>query len=256
MSTPGNEPTRPPREPPDEDREFGVHTVLEGGAVDTTVRPSKVPGRAVRTRDADGSTAPAGEGRRAQVRRETGETAIELALALDGAGRAELNTGVGFFDHMLHLFARHSLIDLRVQARGDLHVDAHHTVEDVGICLGQALAQALGDKAGIRRYGYFTLPMDEALASAAVDLGGRPFFVWQAEVPRVKLGTFDAELAEEFWRAVATNGLMNLHVRCHYGQNTHHIIEAIFKAVARALRAAVEPDPRMAGVPSTKGTLT
>ncbi len=194
-------------------------------------------------------------GRTATVRRETGETRIELSLDLDGGGRAEVATGVGFFDHMLTLLARHSLIDLTVKAAGDLHVDAHHTVEDVGICLGRALAQALGDKAGIRRYGSATLPMDEALVTAAVDLSGRPFCVWKAEVPAEVLGTFSAGLAEEFWRGASSSGAFALHVVCHHGRNTHHIIEGAFKATARALRQAVEPDPRMAGVPSTKGVL-
>ncbi len=193
--------------------------------------------------------------RTARIRRDTAETQIELGLDLDGTGRAELNTGVGFFDHMLTLLAKHSLIDLTLQAKGDLHIDPHHTVEDVGICLGKALVQALGDKAGIRRYGSFTLPMDEVLATAAVDLSGRPFFVWKAEVPVEALGTFNSALAEEFWRAVSSAGLCNLHILCHYGRNTHHIIEGIFKATARALRQAVEIDPRTTGVPSTKGVL-
>jgi imidazoleglycerol-phosphate dehydratase len=193
--------------------------------------------------------------RTARIQRETGETRIDLTVNLDGTGRSDIATGVGFFDHMLTLLAKHSLIDLTVQAAGDLHVDAHHTVEDVGICLGKALAQALGDKAGIRRYGSATLPMDEALVTAAVDLSGRAFCAWRADVPRETLGTFNAPLAEEFWRAVAGNGLFNLHVVCHYGQNTHHIVEGIFKATARALRQAVEPDPRASGVPSTKGVL-
>jgi imidazoleglycerol-phosphate dehydratase len=193
--------------------------------------------------------------RTAHIRRETGETQVELALDLDGTGRAEVATGVGFFDHMLTLLAKHSLIDLTVTAKGDLHVDAHHTVEDVGICYGQGLAQALGDKAGIRRYGSATLPMDEVLVTAAVDLSGRPFCVWQAEVLPELLGTFNAPLAEEFWRAVASNGALNLHVVCHYGRNTHHVVEGIFKAAARALRQAVEKDPRTVGVPSTKGVL-
>ncbi|HZT78839.1 MAG TPA: imidazoleglycerol-phosphate dehydratase HisB [Gemmataceae bacterium] len=193
--------------------------------------------------------------RTARLRRETGETRIELALDLDGAGRADVATGVGFFDHMLTLLARHSLIDLTARAEGDLHVDAHHTVEDVGLCYGQALAQALGDKAGIRRYGSATLPMDESLVTVAVDLSGRPFCVWRAEVPLETLGTFNSQLAEEFWRAVSSSGVFNLHVVCHHGRNTHHVIEAIFKAAARALRQAVEPDPRMVGIPSTKGVL-
>jgi imidazoleglycerol-phosphate dehydratase len=193
--------------------------------------------------------------RTAQIHRQTGETDITLSLDLDGVGQAQLATGVGFFDHMLTLFAKHSLIDLTIQAKGDLHVDAHHTVEDVGICLGKALAQALGDKAGIRRYGAMTVPMDETLATATIDLSGRAFCVWNAEMPAEMLGTFAASLAEEFWRAVAGNALMNLHINVPYGRNTHHIIEAIFKATARALRQAVEIDPRGSGVPSTKGVL-
>jgi len=193
--------------------------------------------------------------RKAQIQRETGETKIDLSLDLDGTGRAEIATGVGFFDHMLTLLAKHSLIDLTIVARGDLHVDPHHTVEDTGICLGQALAEALGDKAGIRRYGAATVPMDEVLVTAAVDLSGRPFCVWQADILPEILGTFNAPLAEEFWRAVSSRGALNLHVLCYYGRNTHHIVEGIFKATARALRQAVEKDPRMTGVPSTKGVL-
>jgi imidazoleglycerol-phosphate dehydratase len=193
--------------------------------------------------------------RTARIQRETGETRIDVAVDLDGSGRADIATGIGFFDHMLTLFAKHSLTDLTVKAAGDLHVDAHHTVEDVGICLGQALAQAVGNKAGIRRYGSATLPMDETLVTIAIDLSGRPFFVWKAEVPLETLGTFNAALAEEFWRAVASSGAFNLHVVCHHGRNTHHIIEGIFKAAARALRQAMETDPRMSGVPSTKGVL-
>lgn len=193
--------------------------------------------------------------RGARIERNTSETQITLGIDLDGTGRAQVETGVGFFDHMLTLLARHSLIDLTVAAKGDLHIDAHHTVEDVGICLGQALVQALGTKAGIRRYGDVTLPMDEVLVTAAVDLSGRSFFAWRAEVPNETLGTFSASLAEEFWRAVSANGQFNLHVLCHHGQNTHHIIEGIFKATARALRQAVELDPRGTGIPSTKGVL-
>jgi len=193
--------------------------------------------------------------RTAEIRRETAETKIELKLNLDGTGAADLHTGIGFLDHMLHLLARHSLIDLTVHASGDLHVDAHHTAEDVGICLGKAILEAVGDKSGIRRYGSMTLPMDETLVTVALDLSGRPYFVWKAEVPIELLGAFNSPLAEEFWQAVASNALMNLHVVCHYGKNTHHIIEAIFKASARALRQSVEMDTRMTGVPSTKGTL-
>ena len=201
-------------------------------------------------------TSPVPKNRRGLSQRTTGETNVEVSLTLEGTGKSEVNTGVGFFDHMLTLLARHSLIDLSVKASGDLHVDAHHTVEDVGICLGRALAQSLGDKAGIRRYGDATVPMDEALVTAAVDLSGRPFCVWKAEVPRETLGTFNSELAEEFWRAVMANAALTLHVVLHHGRNTHHIIEAIFKACARALRQAVKPDPRGTGVPSTKGTLS
>src|SRR5215470_15705706 len=193
--------------------------------------------------------------RTARIRRETAETRIDLSLDLDGTGRGEPATGVGFFDHMLTLLARHGLIDLTVRAEGDLHVDPHHTVEDVGICLGLALKQALGDKAGVRRYGSATLPMDEVLVTAAVDLSGRPLCAWNADVPRETLGTFNAPLAEEFWRAVASSAALTLHVLLHAGRNTHHIVEGIFKAAARALREAVEPDPRMTGVPSTKGVL-
>jgi len=193
--------------------------------------------------------------RTASISRRTGETAIELTLHLDGTGLAEVATGVGFFDHMLTLLARHACFDLRVQAEGDLHVEAHHTVEDVGICLGKALAQALGDKTGLRRYGDCTLPMDETLVTVAVDLSGRPFCVWKADVPREMLGTFGSSLAEEFWIATSSAGAFALHVLLHYGKNTHHIVEAIFKATARALRAAVELDPRGVGVPSTKGVL-
>jgi imidazoleglycerol-phosphate dehydratase len=193
--------------------------------------------------------------RAAHVQRKTSETSISLHLDLDGAGQAEVVTGIGFFDHMLTLLAKHSLIDLKIEAQGDLHVDPHHTVEDTGICLGQALAEALGDKSGIRRYGHATIPMDEVLVTAAVDLSGRAFCVWNAEVPREVLGTFNAPLAEEFWRAVAGRGAFNLHILCHYGRNTHHIVEGIFKAAARALRQAVEKDPRVSGIPSTKGVL-
>lgn len=193
--------------------------------------------------------------RTSSIRRETKETNIELALNLDGVGRHELATGVGFFDHMLTHLAKHSMFDLTVKCQGDLHIDAHHTVEDVGICIGKALTQALGDKAGIRRYGSATVPMDETLVTAAVDLSGRPFLVWVGEVPNETLGIFHSSLAEEFWRAVSSAGVLNLHVIIHHGKNTHHIIEATFKAIARALREATEPDPRGSGIPSTKGVL-
>jgi imidazoleglycerol-phosphate dehydratase len=195
--------------------------------------------------------------RKSTQKRETTETQIQLSVNLDGTGVADISTGVGFFDHMLTLLAKHSLIDLHIRAKGDLQVEAHHTVEDVGICLGRALTEALGSKEGIRRYGHFTLPMDEVLAAATVDLGGRPYFVWRAEIPNEILGIFNSQLAEEFWQAVTSNALMNLHVQCFYGRNTHHMIEGIFKAAARALRQAIETDPRMVGVvPSTKGTLS
>lgn len=193
--------------------------------------------------------------RTAAVRRTTAETDIALTLTLDGSGRAEVSTGVGFFDHMLTHIAKHGLFDLTVTCKGDLHIDAHHTVEDVGICFGQALAQAVGDKAGIRRYGDATVPMDEALVTAAVDLSGRPFLVWKADVPTELLGNFSSQLAEEFWRAVSSAARLTLHVVLHHGKNTHHIVETIFKATARALRTAAEMDPRGTGVPSTKGVL-
>ncbi len=194
--------------------------------------------------------------RTAKIHRQTAETKIDLELNLDGTGQAQIATGVGFFDHMLTLLARHGALDLSVQAAGDLHVDQHHTVEDVGICFGQALRQALGDKAGIRRYGHFTLPMEETLVTSAIDLSGRYFLVFQPEFSAPKIGDFDSELVEDFWQAVAANGLFNLHVLLHHGRNNHHKSEAIFKATARALRMAVEADPRISGVPSTKGTLS
>ncbi len=194
--------------------------------------------------------------RTAEIVRETRETNIRLVLDLDGSGQVKLGTGVGFLDHMLELFARHSLMDLEVACTGDLHVDDHHTTEDVGICLGQGIDRALGDKAGIRRYGHSVLPMDETLVTCAVDLSGRPFWAWEAPMPTAKIGTFDSELVADFWQAVATQGRMNLHVLLHYGRNTHHISEAIFKGLARALRMAAERDPRAGdAVPSTKGTL-
>ena len=193
--------------------------------------------------------------RTARIQRQTAETDIDLELSLDGSGQADVQTGVGFLDHMLTLLAKHAAFDLTVAAKGDLHVDQHHTVEDTGICLGQALKQALGDKAGIRRYGHFTLPMDETLVTSALDLSGRFALVFQAPLPAPKIGAFDSELLEEFWTAIAGNCLCNLHVLLHYGRNSHHIAEAVFKATARALRMAVEHDPRMPGVPSTKGSL-
>ena len=191
----------------------------------------------------------------AKIERKTKETAISVELKLDGSGKAQIETGIGFFDHMLTHLARHGMFDLTVKAQGDLHIDAHHTVEDIGICFGKALVQALGDKTGVRRYGHAIVPMDETLVTSAVDLSGRPFLVWKAQVPNETLGAFHSSLAREFWQAVASAGLLNLHVLLHHGENTHHIIETIFKATARALREAVEMDARSAGVPSTKGVL-
>lgn len=194
--------------------------------------------------------------REAEIRRETTETAIRVRLVLDGSGTARIATGIGFFDHMLEQIARHTLVDLQVEATGDLHIDDHHTVEDVGIALGRCLAQALGDKRGIRRYGACLLPMDETLVRAALDLSGRPFLVWKVDFPTPKIGSFDTELVREFWTAFAMNGGVTLNIACLDGANSHHIAEATFKAVARALREAVEPDPRATGIPSTKGTLS
>jgi imidazoleglycerol-phosphate dehydratase len=193
--------------------------------------------------------------RKHEIVRTTRETEIRLTIDLDGQGRAEVATGIGFLDHMLDLLARHSLIDLTVTCRGDLQVDGHHTTEDIGICLGQAIDRALGDRAGIRRYGHSILPMDETLVTVALDLGGRPYWSWEVPMPTPRVGDFDSELAADFWQAVATQARMNLHVLLHRGRNTHHVIEAIFKATARALRDAIEPDPRSTGVPSTKGSL-
>ena len=193
--------------------------------------------------------------RTAKIERTTRETQIRLELNLDGSGQGSWQTGVGFFDHMLELFARHGAFDLSVEAKGDLQVDQHHTVEDVGICLGQAVKQALGDKQGIRRYGHFTLPMEETLCTTAIDLSGRYFLVFQAQFASAKIGDFDTELVEDFWQAAAANALCNLHVILHHGRNSHHISEAIFKGLARAIRQAAEADPRMPGIPSTKGVL-
>jgi len=193
--------------------------------------------------------------RTANLHRQTRETDITLELGIDGSGKSQVATGVGFLDHMLELFAKHGSFDLSVQATGDLHVDQHHTVEDVGIVLGQAASQALGDKSGIRRYGHFTLPMEEVLVTCAIDLSGRFAMVFGADFPSPKIGDFDSELVEDFWRGFATHAICNYHVICHYGRNSHHISEAVFKASARALRMATEADPRATGVPSTKGVL-
>ena len=194
--------------------------------------------------------------RRAEISRETSETAITVALGLDGEGRADIATGIGFLDHMLTALARHGLFDLKVQAKGDLHIDFHHTTEDVGIVIGQCVRQALGDKRGIRRYGAAVIPMDEALAEAAVDISGRPFLAWSVTFAQPKIGEMDTELFEEFFRALAFNAGITLHVTQKAGTNAHHVAEACFKALARALREAVEPDPRAASaIPSTKGVL-
>ena len=194
--------------------------------------------------------------RSAEITRKTKETAIRVRVALDGAGVAAVRTGVGFFDHMLECLSKHSLIDLEVEATGDLHVDQHHTVEDVGIVLGQALAQALGDRRGIRRFGEATVPLDDALARVVVDISGRPFLAFHADPPTwQKLGDYDVALTPEFFRALATHGGLTLHVDLLRGQNAHHAVEAVFKATARALGSAVAIDPRVSGVPSTKGSL-
>ena len=191
-----------------------------------------------------------------EVDRTTKETAIRVRVDLDGTGVAKVATGVGFFDHMLEQLGRHSLVDLTVDAEGDLHVDSHHTVEDVGIAIGTALTRALGDKRGIRRYGWAAVPMEEALVLVALDLSGRPFLAFDAPVPAEQIGTYDPDLTEEFFMALTRSGGITLHVRLLSGRNSHHIVEGVFKAVAQALRVAVEVDPRAAGeVPSTKGIL-
>jgi imidazoleglycerol-phosphate dehydratase len=194
--------------------------------------------------------------RSAQITRKTAETDISVDINLDGTGSYDNQTGVGFFDHMLDQLARHSLIDMTIRATGDLHIDDHHTVEDTGIALGQALSEALGDKRGIRRYGACLLPMDDAQVRCALDLSARPFLVWNLDMPAAKIGTFDTELVREFFQAFATHGGITLHVDLLHGLNAHHIAEAAFKSVARALREAVETDPRKAdAIPSTKGAL-
>ncbi|MFS4438784.1 imidazoleglycerol-phosphate dehydratase HisB [Paracoccaceae bacterium GXU_MW_L88] len=193
--------------------------------------------------------------RTAKISRKTTETAIEVEINLDGTGRYDVATGVGFFDHMLEQLARHAMIDITARAEGDLHIDDHHTVEDTGIALGQALREAIGDKAGIRRYGSCLLPMDEALVRAALDLSGRPYLVWDMQFPSEKIGSFDTELVREFFTAFCSHGGITLNVAQLSGFNSHHICEAAFKAVARALREAVETDPRASGIPSTKGAL-
>ena len=193
--------------------------------------------------------------RTATINRKTAETEISLELNIDGSGQSDISTGVGFFDHMLELFAKHGALDLTIKCNGDLHVDQHHTVEDVGICLGQAIKEALGDKTGIHRYGHFTLPMEETLVTIALDLSGRYAMAFNAEFPIDKIGEFDSELVEDFWQAMAANALCNFHVILHHGRNSHHISEAIFKGTARALRMATAADGRVTGIPSTKGSL-
>ena len=195
-------------------------------------------------------------GRTAKITRNTSETQISLALDLDGSGQGKIDTPLAFLTHMVEQISRHGLFDLTVDAKGDTEIDGHHTTEDLAIALGRAFADALGDKKGIRRYGSATLPMDEALVLCAVDLSGRPFFVWKVPLPKAKIGDFDTELAEVFFEGFARGAGCNLHVHLHAGENLHHIIEISFKALARALRAATELDPRVTGVPSTKGTLT
>ena len=195
--------------------------------------------------------------RTATILRDTAETKISVTINLDGTGKYDNETGIGFFDHMLDQLSRHSLIDMTVRATGDLHIDDHHTVEDVGIALGKALAQAVGDKRGIRRYGASLLAMDDALVRTALDLSGRPYLVWHVDIPTAKIGTFDTELVREFFTAFATQGGITLNVNALDGFNSHHIVEAAFKSVAQALRVAVETDPRKANdIPSTKGTLS
>jgi len=194
--------------------------------------------------------------RSATISRKTAETEISVEIALDGTGAYDNQTGVGFFDHMLDQLSRHSLIDMTVRCTGDLHIDDHHSVEDVGIALGQALAEALGDKRGIRRYGECHLAMDDAQVRTALDLSGRPYLVWNVDMPTAKIGSFDTELVREFFQALSTHGGITLHVDRLHGINSHHIAEAAFKSVARALRMAVEPDPRKSdAIPSTKGSL-
>jgi imidazoleglycerol-phosphate dehydratase len=194
--------------------------------------------------------------RTATINRKTAETNVQLTLNLDGSGAGKIETGVGFFDHMLTLLAKHALFDLTVAVQGDLHVDFHHTVEDVGICLGKALAEALGTKQGIVRYGSKTLPMEETLVSSALDLSGRAWFIYRVGFATEKIGDFDVELIETFFQALAANALMNLHLVLHHGSNSHHVAEALFKSTARALREAVAIDARQSGVPSSKGTLS
>ena len=191
----------------------------------------------------------------AVIERKTAETQVAVKLNLDGEGKCEIATGIGFLDHMLTLFAKHSFMDLTIKAKGDLEVDSHHTVEDIGIVLGEALKEAMGDKAGIHRYGNCFIPMDETLAQVCLDFSGRPFLIFGAEIPKIKLGNYETEMTEEFFRAVAMNCGLTLHIRVLYGSNVHHIIEAIFKAFARSVAEAAALDPRVKGVMSSKGVL-
>ena len=193
--------------------------------------------------------------RTAEIHRQTAETKISLKLNLDGTGQSQVSSGVGFLDHMLTLFAKHGLFDLTITCEGDTQVDAHHSTEDIGICLGQAFSKALGDKRGITRYGQILLPMEETLVTVAVDLSGRNYVMFNAPIPAPKIGEFDSELIEDFWYSFASNAMCNYHVLLQYGRNSHHIAEAIFKASSRALRMAVSIDPRQQDVPSTKGSL-
>jgi imidazoleglycerol-phosphate dehydratase len=221
---------------------------LEGSPIYARLAPRFVPGY---------TFAPQTMARRATIQRKTNETAIDLTLEIDGKGERRINTPVPFFNHMLEAVAKHGLYDLQVTATGDVEVDPHHLVEDVGICLGQAFRDALGDKSGITRYGEATLPMDETLVSAAVDFGGRAAFVYRADLLKGRrVGTFDVELGREFFGGFVSTALCNLHLEVRYGENAHHMIEALFKAFARATSAAARRDPRVVGVPSTKGTLT
>jgi len=193
--------------------------------------------------------------RKATITRATSETDVKVALNLDGGGTGKVDTGIAFLDHMLLLFAKHGIFDLDIRCKGDLEIDAHHSIEDIGICLGQALEKALGEKKGIVRFAHSYFPMDETLVRVAVDLSGRPYLIYKVKVKRERIGSLDAELVEEFWKAVVTHARVNIHIELLYGRNTHHIFEAVFKAAARALSLATRVDPRMQGVPSTKGVL-
>ncbi len=194
-------------------------------------------------------------GRTATINRTTGETDVQLKLNLDGTGAGKVMTGIPFLDHMLLLFAKHGLFDLDVRCKGDLAIDPHHSVEDIGICLGMALDKALGNKAGIVRFAHAYFPMDESLARVAVDLSGRPYLVYRVKIRKERVGDLDSELVEEFWKAVVTHARVNIHIELLYGRNAHHIFEAVFKAAARALSSAARTDPRITGIPSTKGVL-